>query len=153
MDPSFRLSPNFTLGEFTTTQHRRLWQSNFNEALDHIDRLTETAALLQVVRDKFGPIQVNSGFRGDALNKAIGGSKTSQHRFGEAVDFVPLAANMTEVFWWIADNLEFGQVILEGGTPGHPTWIHLSLGQPYRPADKCQQVMSWNTAEGYKFLR
>lgn len=153
MDPSFRLSPNFTLGEFTTTQHRRLWQSNFNEALDHIDRLTETAEMLQVVRDRFGPIQVNSGFRGPALNKAIGGSKTSQHRFGEAVDFVPLAATLQEVFDWIVDNLEFGQAILEGGTPGHPTWIHLSLGQPYRPADKCQQVMSWNTAEGYKFLR
>lgn len=151
MDPSFRLSPNFTLGEFTTTQHRRLWQSNFNEALDHIDRLTETAALLQVVRDKFGPIQVNSGFRGDVLNKAIGGSKTSQHRFGEAVDFVPLAADMTEVFWWIVNEsgLDFHQIILEGGTPGHPTWIHIGLPKGKRDG----QVMSWNTAEGYKFLR
>ena len=151
MDPSFRLSPNFTLGEFTTTQHRRLWQANFNEALAYIDRLTETAEMLQVVRDKFGPIQVNSGFRGPALNKAIGGSKTSQHRFGEAVDFVPLAATLQEVFWWIVNEsgLGFHQIILEGGTPSYPTWIHIGLPKGERDG----QVMSWNTAEGYKLLR
>lgn len=111
--------------------------------------------MLQVVRDQFGPIQVNSGFRGPALNKAIGGSKTSQHRFGEAVDFVPLDATLQEVFDWIVDEsgLNYSQAILEGGTGSYATWLHLGLGAPWYPAHKCRQALRWTAAEGYRSLR
>lgn len=152
MDRSTRLTPNFSLGEFTTTSRTSLAETNFREAQRHLPAIQATADMLQTVRDRWGPIRVNSGFRCDALNAAIGGSKTSQHRRGEAVDFEPLDASLDEVFWWIVDEsgLPFGQVILEGGTPGNPIWIHLSLGPPYRPASKSGQALTWNKREGYR---
>ena len=43
--------------------------------------------MVQPVREKFGVITVNSGYRSPQLNGKVGGSKTSQHCFGEAEDF------------------------------------------------------------------
>lgn len=147
MDRSTRLTPNFTLGELTTTSRTSLADTNFREALAFIEPIQATAEMLQVVRDRWGRLKVNSGFRGKALNAAIGGSKTSQHLKGEAVDFVPLDASLEEVFWWIVEEsgLPFGQVILE-----NDVWIHLSLGPPYRPASKSGQALTWNKREGYR---
>lgn len=69
------------------------------------------------------PLKLNSGFRSLALNKAIGGSLTSQHMKGEAVD-LPIDAN---AFHWIKDNLEFDQLIWEFGTDSNPQWVHVSI--------------------------
>lgn len=145
------LTENFTFGEFVTTRRRSLAQANYESAHDYLASIQATAQMLQAVRDRWGRIKVNSGYRCPALNAAIGGSKTSQHMAGEAVDFVPLDADMETVFWWVVEEsgLDFHQVILEGGTPGRPVWIHLGLPRGERDG----QVMSWNTAEGYKFLR
>lgn len=42
--------------------------------------------VLQPLRNIYGPITINSGYRGKRLNKAVGGSKTSQHMRAEAAD-------------------------------------------------------------------
>ena len=43
--------------------------------------------IFQPIREHFDtPIYISSGFRSEALNEAIGGSKTSQHSKGEAID-------------------------------------------------------------------
>ena len=68
-------------------------------------------------------IKVNSGYRSSALNRAIGGSKTSQHCTGEAVD-LPLTSNE---FHFIKDNLVYDQLIWEFGTDLQPSWVHISL--------------------------
>jgi zinc D-Ala-D-Ala carboxypeptidase len=70
------------------------------------------------------------------LNKAVGGSATSQHCKGEAVDMeVPGVPNY-ELAKWIQDNLEFDQLILEFYTSGIPDsgWVHCSYkhGGPQR---------------------
>jgi zinc D-Ala-D-Ala carboxypeptidase len=69
------------------------------------------------------PIKINSFFRCEKLNKAVGGAKTSQHRFGEAID---ISAGSKEenkkLFDWIVKNLEFDQVINEHNY----TWVHVS---------------------------
>jgi hypothetical protein len=72
------------------------------------------------------------------LNKAVGGSATSQHCKGEAVDMeVPGVPNY-ELAKWIQDNLEFDQLILEFYTSGIPDsgWVHCSYkqGGPQRNA-------------------
>lgn len=155
MDRSTRLTPNFTFGEFVTTTRHALADTNFREAQRHLPAIQATADLLQSVRDSWGRIKVNSGFRGPRLNDAIGGSKTSQHMKGEAVDFVPLDADMKEVFDWIVDEsgLNFSQAILEGGSGDNATWIHLGLGTPWFPAHKCGQALRWTKADGYSRLR
>ena len=93
--------------------------------VEHMERLCE--AVLQPVRDHFDrPVTITSGYRSPELCIAIGSKPTSQHAKGQAADFeVPGVSNM-EVAQWIADNLEFDQLILECYTGGNTGWIHCS---------------------------
>ena len=70
-----------------------------------------------------GPIRINSGFRGLAVNKRIKGSLTSQHMKGEALD---LHIGAKE-FHFIKDNLPFDQLIWEYGNSVEPKWVHVSF--------------------------
>ncbi len=147
-----KLAPNFTFGELVRTNHRRFLDDNFEQAKDFLEPLSEVAATLQHVRDHYGKaVIVHSGFRCVALNKAIGGSRYSQHRKGEAADFHVRGEDLTEVWTWIwkLSGIPFGQLILEGVQAGQPTWIHLSLGAPWRRRDRCGQVLTWDAANGY----
>lgn len=69
------------------------------------------------------PIRINSGFRSAALNRRIGGSRSSQHTLGEAMD---LDLHDRELFEWILDNVEADQYIFEGGTEEKADWFHIS---------------------------
>lgn len=81
--------------------------------------------VFEPIRAKFGsPIRINSGFRGAALNRAIpGSSTTSQHCRGEAMD---LDLHGRDLFEWIIDNIEFDQLIFEGGNEDVANWFHVS---------------------------
>jgi len=88
------------------------------------------------------PIRVTSFFRSKQLNKAIGGSKTSQHMKGEAIDMqveeidvkgeeidMQIESNKA-IFDYIRENLEFDQVISEfPDENGNPTWVHVSYSK------------------------
>lgn len=141
--PDERLTPNFTWGELTGTGRAAMLDANRQAAEPFKAAIVATAHMLQVVRERWGPIRVNSGFRGPSLNAAVNGSKESQHMKGEAVDFVPLSATLEQVFDWIRleSKIPFGQVILEGADPAKPTWIHLSLGEPWRPRERSREAM------------
>jgi hypothetical protein len=78
---------------------------------------------LRVWYDK--PIMITSFFRSIALNTQIGGSKTSQHCKGEAVD-IDTASDNAKLFNYIKDNLEFDQMIWEFGDDNNPDWVHVS---------------------------
>ena len=84
--------------------------------------------ILIPITNEFGEMLISSCYRSKAVNLAIGGSTTSQHQFGEAVDFVAVKGGkeLNEVFTWIADNLTFGQLIWEKGDDNNPQWIHVS---------------------------
>lgn len=156
IDWTMRLAPNFTFAEMVTTNHRSLYEQNAIEAMDRLDALRVTAQMLQAVRNHYGrPLVVNSGFRGPTLNAAVGGSKTSQHMKGEAADFKIPGVSLYEVFRWIRDDsgLPYGQVILEGSIPDQPTWIHLSLGEPWRDPSRCRQPMTWDRVNSYRWAR
>lgn len=87
------------------------------------------------IRAKVGaPIRINSGFRSGALNRAIGGATTSQHSLGEAID---LDLHDRGLFEWIIDNVEFDQLIFEGGTTEKADWFHIS----YRKGRLRKQVL------------
>lgn len=73
------------------------------------------------------PIRINSFFRSEELNIAVGGSKTSQHCKGEALDLDALkGVKNADLFHYIKDNLEFDQLIWEYGTDEEPDWVHVS---------------------------
>ncbi len=81
------------------------------------------------------PIKVNSFFRNEALNKAVGGSKTSQHRFGKAIDIdAGSVAENKKLFNYIKENLNFDQVINEHNF----SWIHVS----YNKGNNRNQVLA-----------
>ncbi len=75
-----------------------------------------------------GPIKVNSFFRGEPVNTAIGGSKYSQHMKGQAIDIDDTFGHKTnaEMYYYIKDNLDFDQMIWEFGTDKNPNWLHIS---------------------------
>ena len=75
-----------------------------------------------------GPIKINSFFRGEPVNTAIGGSKASQHMKGQAMDLDDTFRRKTnaEMYYYIKDNLDFDQLIWEFGDDDNPNWIHVS---------------------------
>ena len=123
------LTKNFSYQEMIkSSTANRLGISN-EATREHIINLVNLCNyILQPVRDEFGPIRINSGYRSPALNTKVGGSKTSQHCNGEAVDFEQLGTSNPDVAKWITKNLDWDQIILEFYIKGQPNsgWIHCS---------------------------
>jgi len=124
-----RLSENFTMAEFTKSQTAERRGIDNTPQGEHLEAAKELFAnVVQPVRDAFGVTVINSGYRSPELNEAVGGSSRSQHCKGEAADIeCPGYAN-GDLARWIADNLDFDQLILEFYTPGIPDsgWVHVS---------------------------
>ena len=75
-----------------------------------------------------GGIKINSFFRGEPVNTAIGGSTRSQHMKGQAIDIDDTFGHKTnaEMYHYIKDNLDFDQLIWEFGDDENPNWVHIS---------------------------
>jgi zinc D-Ala-D-Ala carboxypeptidase len=86
-----------------------------------------------------GPIKVNSFFRSPELNTVIGGSKTSQHCKGQAIDIDDVYGYKTnsEMYHWIKENLSFDQMIWEFGTDTQPNWVHVSYVSEENNRNRC----------------
>jgi hypothetical protein len=87
--------------------------------------------IFEPIREHFGvPIYISSGYRSKELNAKIGGSATSQHCKGQAIDIdMDNSANgvtNANVFNFIKDNLPFDQLIWEFGNEDNPDWVHVS---------------------------
>ena len=126
-----KLTENFSLAEMIVSPTaKRLGLSNTPTA-EHIENMRYCCEkILEPVRAHFGkPVQINSSYRAPLVNKAVGGSKTSQHVNGQAIDFEVPGVDNKKVADWVADNLEFDQVILEFYTAGDKNsgWVHASI--------------------------
>ena len=86
-----------------------------------------------------GPIKINSFFRSAELNTAIGGSKTSQHCKGQAMDIDDTFGRATnaEMYHFIKEHLDFDQMIWEFGDDDNPNWVHVSYVSPEKNRKKC----------------
>jgi hypothetical protein len=99
--------------------------------------VVKTAQQMEKVREALGgrPLRVTSWYRCKALNNAIGGSKTSAHMRGLAVDFKPpLGWMLYAAFERLAgSDIPFDQLIEERTQQG-AFWIHIgfSEGPPRR---------------------
>ena len=126
-----KLSKNLTLKEVTKSDTaNRLGIDNTPEDFDIKNLRAIAEEVFQPLRDHFGvPLFVSSGFRSKKLNKAIGGSKYSQHMVGEALDIdADVYGRVTnrELFRFIKENLIFDQLIWEFGDDDTPNWVHVS---------------------------
>jgi len=124
-----RISKNFSLSEMVKSATAvRLGVDNSPSSI-HLVNLTHLAIhILQPVRDQFGVITINSGYRSPALNAKVGGSKTSQHCNGQAADFESFSTPNPDLALWITKNLDFDQIILEfyDGVDPNSGWVHCS---------------------------
>lgn len=125
-----KLSEHFTLAEATKSQAAVRLGIDNAPPLDVVAKLEAVAVnILEPCRANFATqFSPSSWYRSPALNYAIGGADISQHVKGEAVDFEIPGVSNERLARWIADNLEFDQLILEFWKPDDPTagWVHCS---------------------------
>lgn len=105
----FKMSKDFTFFEFTDSkQFPELVKQNRLELLTNPEYFRDAILLferiLQPLRFSFGPIKITSGFRFQALNKAVGGAKNSQHMRGQAADIT--LPSLIQVDWIDEEILE-----------------------------------------------
>lgn len=130
------MTPHFSLDEFTASDTAA--RLNIDNRLP--DELRENAlkTLQMMERIRFhidAPITITSGYRCEALNRAIGSKPTSDHTLAFAVDFkAPRAGTPFEIAKDLAgviDVLGIGQLILEFGS-----WCHVSLARPEKTINR-----------------
>jgi len=72
-------------------------------------------------------IQINSGFRSEALNKAVGGVATSQHSKGEAVDTVAVGVPIEDYFKLMKELVNNKVIEVDQCIQERDAWLHISL--------------------------
>ena len=127
-----KLSEHLDLSEVTRSDSAKRKGISNEPTPEHLENFKKLAEnIFEPIRKHFGkPIHLSSGYRSKALNAAIGGSATSQHCTGEAIDIdMDGSANGVTnkmVFDYIKGNLNFDQLIFEFGTKDAPDWVHVS---------------------------
>lgn len=128
-----QITKNFTLKELTysdTACKKNITNSPNESEYNNMKILCEE--VLQPIREHFNkPVRINSCFRNEELNKAVGGAKNSQHRSGQAADIEIIGMSNYELAQWIRDNLEYDQLILEYAdnikNDKNSGWVHVSF--------------------------
>jgi hypothetical protein len=149
-----KLSAHLDLSEVIRSESaKRNGISNMPIAL-HIENFKLLAEkVFEPIRTHFGvPIHISSGYRSVELNKCIGGSLTSQHCSGEAIDIdmdgSTSGVTNKMVFDYIKDNLEFDQLINEFDY----SWVHVSYestGKQRKQVLKAVRVNGKTTYQNY----
>lgn len=120
------LTKNFTLAELIESNNAKIKKIDNTPSQEVINNLTLLAVnVLQPIRDEFGPLIINCGYRCPKLNRVVGGAFNSEHVTGNAADID--SNNNGEIFKWIRENLTFRQLIWENGDDENPAWIHVSF--------------------------
>ena len=104
--------------------------------------------ILEPLRAKFEkPIIITSGYRSEELCEAIGSKKTSQHARGQAVDLEIGGIPNIKIAYWLSNNVDFDQLILEYYDKDDPAggWVHVSYNE--KGANR-KQVLTY---DGKKF--
>lgn len=126
-----QLTEHFTLEELTVSPTAKKLGLSNTPTPEHIENMRYVCEkILEPVRAHFGkPVRINSSYRSPSVNKAVGGSTTSQHVNGQAVDYEIMGVDNKTLADWVAENLEFDQVILEFYTAGDKNsgWVHTSI--------------------------
>lgn len=99
-----------------------------------------------------GAIKINSFFRCEDLNKAIGGSSRSQHCQGRAIDVDDNYGYMSnnDMYNYIKENLDFDQLIFEfPDENGNASWIHVSYIDADSNRKRCLKAVKENGKTKY----
>ena len=123
------LTPHFTLDEMLKSQTAlRRGRDTSPEPKQLENLLTLCEKVLEPIRVHWAkPVVINSGFRSLLVNRAVGSKDNSQHARGEAADIEIPGIDNLALYYWIAEELDFDQLILEfySGEPSSG-WVHVS---------------------------
>lgn len=112
----------------TSAAHKGIKNDPDKEALENMRRVA--ADIFDKVRGFFGvPVKVSSFYRSPVVNQLAGGSATSDHMKGCAIDVKAIAntgITNKDIFEYVHRNCEFDQLIWEHGTNEEPAWVHFS---------------------------
>ena len=136
-----RLSPHFTLAEMCKTSAKTA-DGNIPSRV-HIENLKRLCGWLEMLRDEWNhrygegndPIIINSGYRSEAVNKAVGGVKGSNHLTGCAADIrvadIEQALRYAVILLDISDDSreDFDELLLER-SPRGTYWLHFAVRPP-----------------------
>jgi hypothetical protein len=122
-----RLSKNLMLTEMTRSESGKRRGISNQPTKEHIENMKILAEkVFQPIRGHFKvPIRISSGYRSRELNAIIGGSQTSQHSEGKAMDVDMDGTKITnkQIFDFIRQNLEWDQLVNEFDY----SWVHVSF--------------------------
>lgn len=95
-----------------------------------LENAKQIAKVYDVIYERFkGNITLTSGYRSIALNNAVGGSSTSQHKTAHAIDVQGKnGVKNADILKWVRNNIVYGQCIWEYGTSIEPKWTHIGYG-------------------------
>ena len=136
-----------------TAMRRGIDNTPESEELDNMKLLAEK--IFEPLREWVGgPIRINSFYRSSELNKAIGGSTTSQHCKGQAMDIDDTSCHKTnaEMYAWIKENLDFDQMIWEFGDDDNPNWVHISYVSPEDNRNRCLKAYKEKGTTKYSII-
>ena len=144
------ITKHLTIKEVTKSNTADRLGINNMPTEEHLENLKAVAHyIFEPIREHFGvPIGISSGYRSEELNKAVKGSKTSQHCNGQALDIdADIFGKVTnkEIFDFILKNLKFTQLIWEFGTDENPNWVHVS----YDKTNLKKQTLKAVKGKGY----
>ncbi len=148
-----RISAHISYTEATKSDIAIRHGLNNTPNADELEKMKIVAEkLFEPMRAGLGgkPIYISSFFRSEEVNKKVGGSPTSGHRLGNAIDADADVYNVagltnTDIFNYIRKNLEFDQLIWEYENPdGTPAWVHMS----YREDNNRNQVLKARKVDG-----
>lgn len=148
-----QISKNFSLAELTHS-NTAVARGISNEPTEqHKQNLINACInLWQPMRDALGkPVHINSGYRSAAVNKAVGGSQTSAHSVGFAIDFVcPEFGDTRKIVQFLSTELPkhgigFDQIILEF-PDSENSWVH--IGYKNRAGRQRGQVLTAKKVKG-----
>ena len=136
-----RLTPHFTLAEMCKTSAKTA-DGNIPSHV-HIENLRRLCSWLEMLRDEWNrrygegddPVIINSGYRSEAVNKAIGGAKDSNHLTGCAADIrvagMEQALRYAVILLDISDESreDFDELLLER-SPRGTYWLHFAVRPP-----------------------
>ena len=125
---NFMLSPHFSYEEMT----RSKWAEDHGE--DNTPDELQLAGMINIcwklgepLRNMFGPIRVNSGFRSERVNEGVHGVGNSKHLSGEAMDIhIDSVEQGKEYYLFILKNVDFDQLLFEHNRKG-AMWLHCSV--------------------------
>jgi zinc D-Ala-D-Ala carboxypeptidase len=146
-----KLTEHFTLAEMKVSQVAA------RNGIDNNPGPAEIAKLTELCKDVLEPlrihantrIRVSSGYRSEAVNKAIGGASNSQHMFGEAADITPIDLPLEEFFEKIKDLVKCRLLQVDQCIYEFDSWVHIS----YRKGKNRNQFLRAVKVDGMTVYR